>query len=258
MNKVVNLYSNSISEEDRSKKQSYFMEFYLTTKYVEKLLKKTSKVLEVGCGTGFYAMEFHDKCKQYVGLDIVPKHIEAVNAKAKKKNIKNVTGVVGDATDIHFDDNSFDVVLILGPMYHLDKKAREKALKEAKRVCKPNGAIVWSYINKVAVFSGLIGTYEYREQISKDILANIIDKGQDKEGIFFYSTPEEQAAMAEKHNLPIVKHIGLDGVGSHAKPIKSMNSRDFKLWAEFVEKTCELTSSLGANDHALIISKNLK
>ena len=72
MNKVVNLYSNSISEEDRCKKQSYFMEFYLTTKYLEKVIKKSSRVLEVGCGTGFYAMEFHDKCKQYVGLDLVP------------------------------------------------------------------------------------------------------------------------------------------------------------------------------------------
>lgn len=258
MNKVVNLYSNSISEEDRCKKQSYFMEFYLTTKYLEKVIKKSSRVLEVGCGTGFYAMEFHDKCKQYVGLDLVPAHIEAVNAKLKKKNIRNVVGIVGDATDIHFDDNAFDVVLILGPMYHLDKKGRDKAFKEAKRVCKPNGVIVWSYLNKVAVFSGLIATYEYREQISKDILANIIDKGQDKEGIFFYSTPEEQVQIAEKYALQVVKHIGLDGVGSHSKPIKSMNSRDFRLWAEFVEKTCELTSSLGANDHALIIAKNVK
>lgn len=258
MNKVVNLYSNAISEEDRSKKQSYFMEFYLTTKYLDKVIKKTSRVIEIGCGTGFYAMEFHDKCKQYIGLDIVPKHIDTLNAKIKKNNIKNVVGVVGDATDVHFDDNVFDVVLLLGPMYHMDKKSRDKAFKEAKRICKTNGVIVWSYLNKVAVFSGLIGTYEYREQISKDILNNIIDKGQDKEGIFYYSTPEEQEAVAGKHNLQVIKHIGLDGVGSHSKPVKSMNSRDFRLWAEFVEKTCELTSSIGANDHALIIAKNLK
>ena len=258
MNKVVNLYNTAVSEEERSKKQSYFMEFYLTTKYLEKIIKKTSRVIEIGCGTGYYAMQMHDKCKQYIGLDIVPKHIDALNAKCKKHNIRNVTGVVGDALDVHFDDNSFDVVLLLGPMYHLDKRSREKAINEAKRICKPGGYVVWSYINKVSVFSGLIGTYEYREQISKDILNNIIDKGQDKEGIFYYTTPEEQVAVATKHNLQVVKHIGLDGVGSHSKPVKSMSARDYKLWAEFVEKTCELQSSLGANDHALIITKNMK
>lgn len=258
MNKVVNVYNNAISEEERCKKQSYFMEFYLTKLYLDKVIKKRSKVIELGCGTGYYAMEFHDKCAQYVGLDIVPKHIEALNAKAKKLNISNIVGVVGDATDVHFEDNSFDVVLLLGPMYHLDKKSREKALMEAKRICKPNGVIAWAYLNKVAVFSGLVSTYEYRENISRDILTDIIDKGQDREGVFFYTTPEEQVALAHKYNFQIWKHIGLDGVGSHAKPVKMMTNRDYKLWAEFVEKTCELQSSLGANDHALIITKNIK
>ena len=258
MNKVVNVYNNAISEEERSKKQSYFMEFYLTKKYLEKIIKKTSKVIELGCGTGYYAMHFADKCKQYIGLDIVPKHIDELNKKIKRKNIQNVTGVVGDSTDVHFENNSFDVVLLLGPMYHLDKKSREKTLLEAKRICKPNGFVVWAYLNKVAVFSGLVATYEFRETISKDIVAHIVDKGQDKEGIFFYSTPEEQFALAKKYKFEVLKHIGLDGVGSHSKVVKSMNGRDFKLWAEFVEKTCELQSSIGANDHALIITRNVK
>ena len=257
-NKVVNVYNNQISEDDRCKKQSYFMEFYLTEKYLSKVIKKTSKVLEVGCATGYYAMQFHDKCKQYIGLDIVPKYIDELNAKVKKKGIKNVNGVVGDATEVHFEDNSFDVVLLLGPMYHLDKKSREKSILEAKRVCKPNGVIVWAYLNKVAVFSGLVATYEYREVISKDILANIVDKGQDTEGIFYYSTPEEQIEFAGKYRCEILKHIGLDGVGSHSKVVKSMTARDFRLWAEFVEKTCEIPSSIGANDHALIITRNIK
>ena len=56
----------------------------------------------------------------------------------------------------------------------------------------------------------------------------------------------------------VLKHIGLDGVGSHSKVVKSMTARDFKLWAEFVEKTCELASSIGANDHALLNTRNLK
>lgn len=258
MNKVVNVYSHAISEEERSKKQSYFMEFYLTEKYLTKIIKKTSKVIELGCGTGYYAMRFYDKCKQYIGLDIVPAHIDALNKKAKKVNATNITGVVGDATNVHFENNSFDVVLLLGPMYHLDKKSREKALLEAKRICKPNGIIVWAYLNKVSVFSGLVSCYEYKEKISKEILTQIIEKGQDKEGIFFYTTPEEQVALANKFNLPVLKHIGLDGVGSHTKVVKSMTARDFRLWASFVEQTCELQSSLGANDHCLIITKNVK
>lgn len=257
-NKVVNVYNTAISEEDRSKKQSYFMEFYLTKKYLEKVIKKSSRVIELGCGTGYYAMHFHDKCKQYVGVDIVPMHIAELNKKVKRKDIKNVTGVVGDSTDVHFENNSFDVVLLLGPMYHLDKRAREKSLLEAKRICKPDGIIVWAYLNKVAVFSGIVSTYEFRETISKEIIAQIVDKGQDKEGIFFYSTPEDQVELANKYKLTVLKHIGLDGVGSHSKVVKSMTNRDFKLWAEFVEKTCELPSSIGANDHALIITKNVK
>ena len=57
-------------------------------------------MIELGCGTGYYAMYFSDKCKEYIGVDITPENIELLSKKAKAQGLKNVTGKVGDATKL--------------------------------------------------------------------------------------------------------------------------------------------------------------
>ena len=92
-----------------------------------------------------------------------------------KKNIgymKNVNAMQGDALDLsRFDDNSFDVTLLLGPMYHLfSKEDQHKALDEAIRVTKTDGVILVAFLSVHAVLYSnfLKGNFEAGLKINLD------------------------------------------------------------------------------------------
>ena len=57
-----------------------------------------SAVIELGCGTGYYAIQFAGTCQEYLGVDITPENIALFEKNAKKHRLKNARGQVGDAT----------------------------------------------------------------------------------------------------------------------------------------------------------------
>ncbi len=74
--------------------------------------------------------------------------------------MENITSYQGDATDLsRFADDSFDVTLSFGPMYHLyEADEVNRAIDEAIRVTKPGGAILFSFIS---VFAIMYANYFY-------------------------------------------------------------------------------------------------
>lgn len=78
-------------------------------------------------------------------VDPVPLHVD----QARQSGVSSA--VVGDARSLEFDDDSFDVVLLLGPLYHLtEREERVCALREAARVVRPSGVIVVAVISRFA------------------------------------------------------------------------------------------------------------
>ncbi len=65
------------------------LEFHFTKKLLEKYVSKQSKVVEIGCGTGYYRMFLSDKCKEYTGIDLIPENLEVFNEKIEKEKITN-------------------------------------------------------------------------------------------------------------------------------------------------------------------------
>jgi ubiquinone/menaquinone biosynthesis C-methylase UbiE len=101
--------------------------------------KRGSKILDVATGTGQQAFAFAKKGYEVIGIDIS----EAMLSVAKKKNkYKNVKFEVADATNLRFEDNSFDVSTISFALHDMPLSIREKVLREMVRVTKPQGIIV--------------------------------------------------------------------------------------------------------------------
>ncbi len=98
-----------------------------------------SKILEVATGTGQQAFAFAKKGYEVIGIDIS----EAMINVAKKKNkFRNAKFEISDATNLPFEDNSFDVSSISFALHEMPLSIREKVLKEMIRVTKPEGIIV--------------------------------------------------------------------------------------------------------------------
>lgn len=101
--------------------------------------QKGSKILDVATGTGKQAFAFAKKGYEVVGIDLS----EAMLKVAKKKNkFKNARFEVADATNLPFEDDSFDISSVSFALHDMPLSIREKVLKEMLRVTRPEGSII--------------------------------------------------------------------------------------------------------------------
>jgi len=105
-------------------------------------LSQKDKILDIGCYNGLYEMMLAKrKIGNIIGVDISKDAILLAKKIKARLNLK-ANFQVADAEKLPFKDGEFDAVLILGLLHHLPDKSTMKALKEAKRVLKPNGRIL--------------------------------------------------------------------------------------------------------------------
>ncbi|HKE37553.1 MAG TPA: class I SAM-dependent methyltransferase [Candidatus Baltobacteraceae bacterium] len=96
------------------------------------------RVLDVACGSGNTALAAARRNNRVTGLDLVEALVERAKARTEAEGFE-VEYVTGNAEDLPFDDDAFDVVLsTFGVMFAPNQ---EKAASELVRVCKPGGRI---------------------------------------------------------------------------------------------------------------------
>ena len=118
-NYVVESYENYREEERLSTNNARRIEFITTIRALDELIVDKKKILDCAAGTGVYAFYLADKGHEVTATDITPRHIEVIKEVAKNKPYEMDTRVL-DATDMRvFEDETFDVVLNMGPFYHL-------------------------------------------------------------------------------------------------------------------------------------------
>ena len=80
--KLIERYSQNNGEDGRhTESRTNALEFHYTKKHLDEYITPDKRVLEVGCGTGYYGLYYADKCKEYIGIDLLPFHIELFNKK---------------------------------------------------------------------------------------------------------------------------------------------------------------------------------
>ncbi len=102
-----------------------------------KYVKENNRILDLGCGNGRLFSLFKDKKVEYIGLDSCQELIEIARKKLQVKFI------VGDALNLPFQNNEFDVVFGVALLHHIpSEQFRQKVLKECRRVLKPGGFLI--------------------------------------------------------------------------------------------------------------------
>lgn len=136
-NHVVDTYENYKEENRLTTNNARKIEFITTTRVLDEHINSKCKILDCAAGTGAYAFWLADKGHDVTATDITPRHIEIINHKLKTKTYDMHTAVL-DATDMSiFADETFDVVLNMGPFYHLlAKEQREQCMSGCMRVLK--------------------------------------------------------------------------------------------------------------------------
>lgn len=254
-NKILEQYSLGKEDGRAASSRSSSLEFYYTKKHLEGLIKKTDSVLEVGCATGYYGLYYADKCQEYLGVDIVPDHINLFKQKIIESRYNNISCQIGDATNLNgIDDERFDVVLCLGPMYHLPPNERELVFAECARVCKNGGFIAFAYISKIGVYAGacIIDSRYPNQQANKCVIENGTDDL--RPDTFFFTTPEAMNTVATKYGLSKIKNLGTDFFIT-MNIVDSMSNEQFEIMRPIYDQMTSYESCTGMSNHALLVCR---
>lgn len=253
---ILENYYSEWNEDDRLLSRFGQVEFLTTIRFVEKYLKPGMKILEVGAGTGRYSHYFARKGYTVDAVELTERNI----AGFKEKTLPNekVSIVQGDAVNLcMLKDNAYDIVLHLGPMYHLAAESERKAaISEALRVTKPNGKVFMAYIlNEMTVINyffrnGHINEAEAREQI---ISSNWRFEENKRKHLAFYRIEDINSLMSgfDSNRLHLVGTEMLSG--AMRELLLSMSDEEFFYYTEYIYSICERTDMIGMSGHLLDI-----
>ncbi len=261
-NFVVESYENYKEEERLTTNNARKIEFITTKKVLDEHIKANSKILDCAAGTGIYAFWLAGQGHEVTATDITPRHIEVMNQTLKTMNYTINTRIL-DATDMSvFADETFDVVLNMGPLYHLiTEEQRKKCLDECIRVLKKDGILITAYIPRTFVFQ-YIATQDEQyldADLAKQLVETGVSKHDDKNCFWtdsYYSSKDEMEKMYTKHKLKIIDHFAQDGVAPMLKQkVDSWNDEQFRIWCDYHYSVCREPSMLGASNHVVIIGQ---
>ncbi len=245
-------YENEGKEELRLLKDGpQYLEFLTASRYLQQVLPPHSRILDSCAGTGVYALFLAEQGHKVTAGDLIPYNVQQMEHLQKGRPLLEEV-YCGDALDLsRFSDESFDVVLCMGALYHLHEAAdRRKVIAESLRVLRPNGLLVCTYMNRYAVIlNDAFGDVENIEEI-----LSFAQEG--KEGIFYASTPEESEQMLRDFGVEILHHAALDGVSNFLHSTTGLiNETGLKRWYAYHFAVCEVPSLLGYSYHNLLIGR---
>ena len=253
MNEKINSYYENYDEEGRLfRDKAHLPEWLTTIRYFDRLFKPGSQILDACAGAGRYSFYFAAKGHIVTACDIAEHNVNVIRANPNANKLADIK--VCNVLDLsQFDENSFDVVLCMGALYHLqEKNDRIKAVSECVRICKPGGIVALAYITKIGVVY-----MDLNEDISNiSELLNFIN-GKD-ESVFVPTASNEIEAVALSCGLKKLHNIGTDGlVYAAVNKLNKANDDDFQKYMEFHYSICEDADVVGASLHGLWIGRKI-
>ncbi len=248
-------YYNNYNEENRLLSRYGSVEFLTTMHYIESYLTPSARIIEIGAGTGRYSRALAGRGCEVDAVELVEHNIEIF--KQHITSNANLSIRQGSATDLsEFKDNSYDITLLLGPMYHLfTVEEQTKALSEAIRVTKQGGIIFSAY----CMGDATILTYGFMQNRIHEIISDCkLDDGFrnfiSPWGVFQLYRIDDIKALRGKFNVESLRLVGSDGYANHMrKSLENMDEQTFKLYMRYHLATCERTEMLGLSHHILDI-----
>ena len=250
-------YYNNYDEEGRLLSRHGQVEFLTTMKYIEECLKDISdpNIIEIGAGTGRYSVSLAKQGFRVTAVELIEHNLEVL--RSKLDGSEPITAIQGNALDLStLPDDSFDLTMLLGPMYHLyTKEAKVQALSEAVRVTKSGGHIFVSYcMNEPTVIQYVFGLNKLREVMDLNMLTHDWHCISEPKDLFELVRTEDIAALDEQVSVKRVKLVATDGATNYKREyIDAMDDETFGKWMDYHFAICERQDLIGASHHTLDI-----
>jgi len=263
MNHIENYYSN-YDEDGRLGLKWGQVEFLTTMRYINKYLEQNpnAQVLEIGAGTGRYSRTIADMGYQVSAVELVQHNIDIF--KSQITQTQNISISQGNALDLNMlADNTFDIALVLGPMYHLYTDTdKQQAISEALRVTKPDGVVFVAY----CISDASILEDAFKNNLL--MISDYLDKGQiDPVTFDTTSLPENIFELVRKADIDRLManfkverlhYVATDMISRFIREsITDMDDKTFDLYLRFHYAVCERPDMVGMTHHSLDIFRKV-
>ena len=220
MDEEIRAYYETGVERDRLEQGYSRIEFERTKELLDRHLPaEPARVLDVGGGPGVYAEWLSDAGYEVRLVDASPLHVR----QALERSQGRFAVGEGDARSLDEPDDSYDAVLLLGPLYHLTERVdRLAALREAGRVLKPGGVAAAAAISRFAslldgLYAGYLTDPKFWSIVERDLADGQHRSPPDASEAFFttayFHHPDELRAEVEEAGFKVDGVFGVEGPG---------------------------------------------
>lgn len=256
---LTDFYSN-YDEEGRLLSRHGQVEYLTTMRYIEKYLRPGMRILEIGAATGRYSHELAGRGYCVDAVELIQHNIDIFRSLTQPG--EKVTVRQGNAKDLScFADDTFDVTLLLGPMYHLFTASEQlQALSEAIRVTKKGGIVYAAYCGNDATMvqycfgRGMLKEEKYQKLVDM----NTFKASSDPAELFELYRKEDIDILMSNFDVERLHYVGTDMATNYMRPvIDEMNDDFFALYLKYHFTICERTDMVGTSHHILDVFRKL-
>jgi ubiquinone/menaquinone biosynthesis C-methylase UbiE len=200
-------------------------------------------VMDVGGGTGPYAFWLAGRGYTVHLLDAMPLHVEHARRLDEGRAARLAGISEGDARHLPFADESADVVMLLGPLYHLTERGdRLEAWREAHRVARAGGVVLAAGISRYAslldgLSRGFLDDPDFARIVRDDLATGQHRNPAQHPGYFataYFHTPDELREEAESVGWRRVETLAVEGP-AWLSPTALERLQDEQLQARYLE-----------------------
>ncbi|RQO71686.1 SAM-dependent methyltransferase [Pedobacter sp. KBW06] len=257
---IQDFYTQS-SEETRLQSGLGPFEFLRNKDLISRHLPKIqATIADIGGGTGHYASWLSALGHQVILVDPIEKHLQQAQKRAQKSK-RSFRCIHGEARRLPIESNSVDVVILHGPLYHLqEQQERIAALKEAGRILRPGGivigfAITHAAFTLAALQNGIIHQPEVFNMCQQQLSSGNHHPPAEFPGMLAQAYFHKPAALSMEFEKAGFKSSGITAV----EGIAWLDNNFFEAWAmpEKRERLLKLTQLIESDPDLLSLSPHI-
>ena len=261
---IANYYNNQ-SENEWERLERHRTEYAVTLRALSTYLPPPpARILDCGGGPGKYSTEMARQGYQVTLFDLSSGNLQLAEKKAKEAGVAMEGYEQGNALDLsRFQENSFDIVLLMGPLYHLlELDERVRALSEAHRVLNPGGKLAAAFISRYAAHRDiarrnprlLLEMAEFAEQVEQSGRLLPRNVGND-DFVAYLAHPAEVAPLCWQVGLEVDSILGVEGIVSmQEEQVNELSGLHWEKWVDLNYRLAPDPSIHGCVEHLLVLA----